>query len=296
MDMTITSLSPQFGARVDCVRLPDISEREWTLIKEAFHRYGVLIFLEQHLTASEQVEFGERFGSIEFLRPSEKHIPISNLTKSGEALQPNDKFYEGLRGNESWHIDSSNMPLAAKASILTAQVVPSFGGDTEFADLRDAYDNLNPVTKEKISHLHSYHSLYASQAKAGYEVRTGDAYGYHRLGMPVRPLVKTHPVTGRKSLYISEDAFRIPGLDDRDAADLLQTLLTFATEQTRTLVHKWRSGDVLVWDNRCVSHRARPYDYVQPRVMRHVRIAGDPKTELAETLPDEHTDMIGHYE
>lgn len=292
MSLTITALSREFGARIEGVRIPEIDKCDWTSILGAFYQYGILIFTGQFLSEEEQVAFGERFGEVEYLRPNVKHVPVSNLDESGYVLSQGSRFYEGLRGNESWHIDSSNMPLSAKASVLTAQVVPRKGGETEFADLRDAYDRLDPATRERISGLSACHSLYASQKKAGYKIKTGDAYGYHRLGMPVRPLVKVHPVTGRKALYVSEDAFRIPGLDDDEAESLLSALLEFAVKPERTLAHRWNPGDVIVWDNRCVLHRARPYDYNQPRVLRHVRIAGDLATEMAETIPDEHADLF----
>lgn len=290
MSLTITPLSKRFGAVVSGVFLPGISGRDWLDIEAAFYRWGVLIVPDQHLTASEQVAFAERFGEIENLRPNEQHVPVSNLDADGKVLPPEDSFYQGLRGNEGWHIDSSNMPMAAKASVLTAQVVPNELGETEFADLRDAYDQLEPKLRSTIEGLSACHSLYASQKKAGYATQTGAAYGYHQLGMPLRPLVKVHPITGRKALYVSEDAFLIPGMSDEHAASLLDALLTFSVRPERTFRHRWNAGDLVVWDNRCVSHRACPYDYRQPRVLRHVRILGDSATELATTLPDDHAD------
>jgi alpha-ketoglutarate-dependent taurine dioxygenase len=100
-------------------------------------------------------------------------------------------------------------------------------------------------------------------------------------------LVKTHPVTGRKSLFIGRHAYRIPGMDDAEAQALLDELLDFACRPPRTHAHPWRPGDVIIWDNRCVLHRARPYDYGEARVMRHTRVAGDPQTEIATTGRDE---------
>jgi alpha-ketoglutarate-dependent taurine dioxygenase len=182
------------------------------------------------------------------------------------------------------------MLLAAKASCLTAITVPGKDGQTELADMRGAYDALDDAMKEKIADLVAYHSLYASQAKAGYVFKTGESYGFHKHGTPIRPLVKVHPVTGRKSLFIGRHAFRIPGMDDAAAQKLLDDLLDFATQPPRTYAHQWEPGDVMIWDNRCVLHRACPYDYSEPRVMRHVRIAGEPETELVQTAPDERAD------
>ena len=119
-----------------------------------------------------------------------------------------------LRGNEGWHTDSSYMPLAAKASVLSAQVVPSAGGETEWADMRAAYDALDEATRRRIAGLSAHHSLYHSQAKIGHVVQTGAGYGFHTKGAPLRPLVKVHPVTGRPALFIGRHAYGIPGLDE----------------------------------------------------------------------------------
>jgi alpha-ketoglutarate-dependent taurine dioxygenase len=292
MAPTITPIDASFGAVITDVKLASMSDAEWKVVEDAFHEYGALVFPAQHLSAEEQVAFGERFGTIEVLRAGQKHVQISNQADDGRILSKEEKRFQTLRGNEGWHTDSSYMPLAAKASILSAQVVPSRGGETALADMRDAYDKLDDAMKEKIADLVAYHSLYASQAKAGFLFKTGEGYGFHTHGMPIRPLVKVHPVTGRKSLFIGRHAFRISGMDDKDAQALLDELLDFAVRSPRTYTHQWQPGDVMVWDNRCILHRACPYDYSEPRVMRHVRVAGEPETELVETTADERADSF----
>jgi len=288
---TITPLDASFGARITDIDLANMSESEWRTVEDAFHEYGALVFPGQHLSDEEHAAFGERFGDIEYLRDGKaKAVPISNVKPDGSIMAPKEKRYESLRGNEGWHTDSSYMPLAAKASILAAQVVPSHGGETELADMRDAYDTLDDAMKARIAGLSAYHSLYASQAKAGFEFHTGDGYGYHTKGAPLRPLVNTHPVTGRKSLFIGRHAFRIPGMADADAQALLDELLDHACRPPRTYAHKWEPGDIMAWDNRCILHRACPYDYNEPRIMRHVRIAGEPEFDVAETDRDERAD------
>ena len=214
-----------------------------------------LIFPNQHLTEEAQIAFAKRFGDLELLTPDDtmKAVSISNQKENGSVYDPEDFRYKTLRGNEGWHTDSSYMPLAAKVSILSAQVVPEEGGETEVADMRAAYDELSDSMKDRVSGLEAYHSLYQSQAKIGYNIETGAGYGYHTKGAPLRPLVKTHPITGRKSLFIG----------------------------------RCHPGDVLMWDNRCVLHRARPYDFSEIRVLRHTRVAGDPKSELVTTGRDE---------
>jgi len=116
--------------------------------------------------------------------------------------------------------------------------------------------------------------------------RTGDGYGFHTKGAPLRPLVKTHPETSRKSLYIGRHAYGIPGMTEEQSEKLLAELIDLAAQPPRVTEHHWQLGDLAIWDNRRVLHRVAPYDYSQPRVMRHTRVAGNPATELAGTLPD----------
>jgi alpha-ketoglutarate-dependent taurine dioxygenase len=123
--------------------------------------------------------------------------------------------------NEGWHTDSSYMPLAAKASILSAHVVPSAGGQTEWADMRAAYDALDEVTKARTATLSAYHSLYYSQGRIGHQAAVGSSYGFHTADPPLRPLVKVHSVTGRKALFIGRHAYGIPGLEPDESEKLL---------------------------------------------------------------------------
>ena len=142
-------------------------------------------------------------------------------------------------------------------------------------------------TIEKISKLSAFHSLYQSQAKNGYKVETGKGYGYHAEGAPLRPLIKKHPVTGRNALCIGRHAYKIPGMDDKEANNLLDSLLEQACQQPRLYKHSWIPGDLVIWDNRCVLHRACPYDVSEPRVLQATRISGDPMSEFAETGADD---------
>ena len=196
-----------------------------------------------------------------------RRFRFSNRRPDGKMLEPEEFRFKAMRGNEGWHMDSTYMPLAAKAALLSAIEVPEEGGETELADMRAGYDALDDATKEQIADLSAYHSLYASQAKMGHIVETGAAYGYHDKGAPLRPLVKIHPVTQRKTLCIGRHAYRIPGMDDAAAQSLLDDLLVSACQPPRLYTHHWTPGDLLIWDNRCVLHRARPHDFSRPRVL-----------------------------
>jgi alpha-ketoglutarate-dependent taurine dioxygenase len=289
MEPRITPIDATLGAIVTGLTIPHMDGPTWKTVERAFHDYAVLVFPGQDLTEEEQVAFASRFGDIELLAadPEQKAVAISNQKPDGSVMEPDEHRFKSLRGNEGWHTDSSYMPLAAKASVLSAQVVPSVAGETEWADMRGAYDALDEATRRRIAGLSAYHSLYHSQAKIGHVVQTGAGYGFHTKGAPLRPLVKVHPVTGRPALFIGRHAYGIPGLDEAESEKLLSDLVGFACRPPRTYAHRWRAGDVVIWDNRCVLHRARPYDYREPRVMRHTRVAGDPATELAPTHRDD---------
>ena len=295
MSPTITPLDATLGAVVTDLALARMDAATWKTVEDAFHRHGVLVFPGQHLTEVEQVAFANRFGDIELLAPDpeQKAVAISNRKADGTVMEADEHRFKSLRGNEGWHTDSSYMPLAAKASVLSAQVVPTAGGETEWADMRAAYDALDEATRRRIAGLSAHHSLYHSQAQIGHLVQTGAGYGFHTKGAPLRPLVKVHPVTGRRALFIGRHAYGIPGLTAAESEKLLADLVDFACRPPRTYAHRWKPGDVVVWDNRCVLHRARPYDYREVRVMRHTRVAGDPATELA---PTDRDDRAAAYE
>ncbi|MFP6754326.1 MAG: TauD/TfdA family dioxygenase [Alphaproteobacteria bacterium] len=289
MQPTVTPTNATVGAVLTDVDLANLDDATGRVVENAFHDFGALIFPNQHLTEEAQIAFAKRFGDLELLTPDDtmKAVSISNQKENGSVYDPEDFRYKTLRGNEGWHTDSSYMPLAAKVSILSAQVVPEEGGETEVADMRAAYDELSDSMKNRVSGLEAYHSLYQSQAKIGYNIETGAGYGYHTKGAPLRPLVKTHPITGRKSLFIGRHAYEIPGMEQEEGQKLLDELVTFACQPPRIYTHRWQPGDVLMWDNRCVLHRARPYDFSEIRVLRHTRVAGDPKSELVTTGRDE---------
>ena len=277
------------GAVVTGIRLPELDANSWSQLHLAFLEYGVLIFPGQHLTDKEQGRFACWFGEAEQLSPAQKgeNFAISNRKPDGSLAGPDEYQYQILRGNEGWHTDSTYMPLASKAAMLTALVLPPEGGETEFADMRAAWEALDAKTRKKLEGLSAYHSLYYSQAKAGFIHKTDNAYGLHDKGAPLRSLVKTHPETGRKSIYTGRHAYGIPGLEEKESERLLADLLASACQPPRVYRHEWQVGDTVVWDNRCLMHRARPYDVSHPRILRGTRVSGDPASELAPTRRDE---------
>ena len=213
MTLTIPPTGATLGTTVTGVDLVNLNDAGWADIERAFLAHAVLIFPGQHLSDAAQIGFGRRFGAIEQLVADREIVPISNQRTDGTLMKDDEYGMQLMRGNEGWHTDSSYMPLAAKASVLSAHVVPSAGGQTEWADMRAAYDALDEVTKARIAKLSAYHSLYYSQGRSGHKGAVGSSYGFHTDEPPLRPLVKVHPVTGRKSLFIGRHAYGIPSLD-----------------------------------------------------------------------------------
>ncbi|MDJ0847977.1 MAG: TauD/TfdA family dioxygenase [Myxococcota bacterium] len=279
MTLRIEPLPATLGATVTGVKLAALDASTWRAIEAAFHEYAVLVFPGQHCHEDEQVAFARRFGAIEHIFAGADTVPISNQRADGSLMDDDEPVMQILRGNEGWHTDSSYMPLAAKCSVLSAHVVPPAGGETEWADMRAAFEALDEETRERIADLSAYHSIRYSQARIG-DTGPGIGYGYEGHEPPLRPLVKIHPVTGRPSLFIGRHAYGIPGLEPEESERLLDDLLDRACRPPRVLQHRWQPGDLAVWDNRCVLHRARPYDHREPRVMKHTRVSGDPASEL----------------
>ncbi|MDA1302556.1 MAG: TauD/TfdA family dioxygenase [Proteobacteria bacterium] len=289
--MQITPIAEStIGAVVTGVDLAKLNESDWGALHKAFLDRGLLVFPGQQLDDEAQGAFGRRFGALEKLggpRQKGPNVHISNQKIDGTLARENDEQYRLLRGNEGWHTDSTYMPLASKAAMLYALVVPPEGGETAFADMRAAWDALDPETQARLEPLSAYHSLYYSQEQAGFKHTTDNVYGFHEKGAPLRPIVKTHPETGRKSLYTGRHAYGIPGLPEQESKELLQRLLEDACQPPRIYTHRWTPGDLVVWDNRCLMHRACPYDHSHARVLRGTRVSGDPATELAPTFADE---------
>ena len=277
---TVEPLAATFGAVITGVKLTDLPEDDFSALYDAWLEYALLVFPGQNLSNDEQIAFARRFGELEF-----DLAPLSNVKDDG-SLRTNDDddMVKILKGNMSWHCDSTYMPVQAKGAVFTAHVVPGKGGETGWADMRAAYRELDADTRKRISDLSAYHSLYHSQKKFGQtKEKDSEYFGYGFFGQdpPLRPLVKIHPETNRPSLTIGRHAYGIPGMDANESQKLLQDLVDFACQPPRVYHHSWTPGEAVLWDNRCLMHQACPWDMNEPRIMYHSRIAGDQESEFA---------------
>ena len=275
---SITRLHKTFGVIVEGLKLSDLNNSQTDELYKLWLEHHLLIFPNQHLSHEEQIKFAKLFGEMEF-----DITPISNVRKDGSIRDPvDDDVVKSLRGNMEWHHDSTYMPIQAKGSVFTAHQVPAIGGETGWADMTSAYEALDQEMKDKIEDLSAYHSYTYSQAKYKHKPQSESefsGYGFDVDPPPFRPLVKTHPETGKKSLLIGRHAYGIPGMTKEESKALLDELNDFACQGDRVYHHSWKVGDAVIWDNRNLMHQACTWDLTEARVMYHSRIQGEPATE-----------------
>jgi alpha-ketoglutarate-dependent 2,4-dichlorophenoxyacetate dioxygenase len=264
-----------------------LSQDEVAAIHAGMDKYAVLVFRGQAIDDAQQLAFTVSLGEIEHaigtslraaneLRLPTTFADVSNLDKDQKPFARDDRRRLFGIGNRLWHSDSSFKVVPAKYSLLHARSVTSTGGNTEFADMRAAYDALDAETREIVAPLVCEHSQIYSRGKLGFTDFTAEETARFA---PVRQrLVRTHPVTGRKSLYLSSHAGGIVGWSLPEARALLMDLNEAATQREFVYAHKWRVGDLIMWDNRQTMHRARPFPAHEPRDMRRTTLAGDGPT------------------
>jgi alpha-ketoglutarate-dependent 2,4-dichlorophenoxyacetate dioxygenase len=283
MSPRFTPLHPLFAAEVDGVDLSrPLGDADRGALVDAIDRYSVLVFRNQPLTDDQQVEFAKRFGPLENYgslnsrkRPMRLARPeiadVSNLTTADRVYAPTSRQRGNNLANQLWHTDSSFKTPPGHLSMLSAHAVPSWGGETQFADMRAAYDDLPDALKARIAGLRAEHSILYSRALIGFE----DFPEHVREQLPPveQPLVRLHPGSGRKTLYLAAHAAHIVGMPVPEGRLLLRDLMEHATQREYVYTHHWRESDLVVWDNRCTMHRGRPFPEDEPRDMRRVTTA-----------------------
>ena len=288
MAVEIRQVGDKFAGEVTGIDLTKpLSTESVSAIHDGMDEYAVLFFRGQPLTADEQLAFSKQLGEIEHaigtsLRDDkDARLPttfadVSNLDRDERPFDINDRRRLFAIGNRLWHSDSSFKVIPAKYSILHAISIPSRGGNTEFAHMPSAYDALDEEIKGEIDDLICEHSQIFSRQQVGFTELTKEEIERFE---PVRQrLIRRHPKTGRKSLYLSSHAGRIDGLSVPDAKLLLLDLVNHATQKKFVYIHKWQMGDLVMWDNRQTMHRVRPFPVNEPRDMRRTTIAGDGPT------------------
>src|SRR3954466_1630988 len=292
MAIAIRQIHPVFVGEVSGVDLrAPLSRSDVEAVEAGMDRYAVLVFHDQNISDEQQIAFSRNFGEIEnsaggnVTKPHEKRLnplmnDVSNLGHDSRPLARDDRRRLFNLGNQLWHSDSSFRAIPAKYSLLSGRIVVEKGGNTEFADMRAAWDALDQETRALCETLVCEHSLLYSRGLLGFEATDEE----RAMFQPVRQrLVRTHPVTGRKSLYLSSHAGTIVGWPMPEARAFLRDLTEHATQARFVYSHKWRRHDLVMWDNRQVMHRVRRFDEKLVRDMRRATVAGDaPTVEQAE--------------
>jgi alpha-ketoglutarate-dependent 2,4-dichlorophenoxyacetate dioxygenase len=291
MTITITQIEPDrlpnFAGLVEGIDITQpISDQDVAAIEAGMNRFAVLIFRNQPFTDDQQVAFAKRFGPLELAtgdlaQGAERRLrleinDISNVNTDGSVMARDDRKRLFGLGNLLWHSDSSFKSTPAKYSMLSARVLPTRDGNTEFADMRAAYDALDAADQKTLDDLVCAHTQIYSRGILGFTDFTED----ERIRFaPVRQrLVRHHPVTGRKSLFLSSHAGEIEGWPIPEARALLRDLAEHATQRQFVYAHRWQPNDFVIWDNRTTMHRARRYDPTEMRDLRRTTLQGDGPT------------------
>src|SRR5271169_3021867 len=272
MAITVCPVTPDFAAEIGDVDLSKLIESsDVSAIKDAFVKFAVLIFPDQHLSQDQHLDFARHFGPLETtiaqyrkdrpLRLRQEFADVSNLDPDNEVWGKDSRHRMFQLGNRLWHTDSSFKRLPARASLLYARSIPAVGGHTEFADERAAYDALSEQMKRQLASLVAEHSIFNSRARLGFTNFSDE----ERQGMPPVPqvVVRTIPESGRKSLYLASHAGRIFGMPDQEGRALIDELVAHATQRQFVYTHRWRVHDLVIWDDRCTMHRGTDFDYLR---------------------------------
>jgi taurine dioxygenase len=274
----VRPLTPKLGAEISGVSLAgDIPDEVFRAIYHAFLRYQVLLFPSQDVPPGRQVALARHFGEVQIHVMNQYHADgypelyrLSNLDENGK---PNGKHPD--KGTLEWHTDGSWQRVTGHATIIYGEVMPETGGETHFCDMYGAYERLSDAWKARIAGLRAVHNLDFSRTRRhGEDLMTEEQ---KRAKPPVdQPIVRTHPETGRKCLYLGDHAEYIVGMPYDEGRDIIEQLNAMAPHPDLTYEHRWKAGELIVWDNRCLMHRATGYDpATQGRVIRRCTVLGE---------------------
>ena len=280
MALTFRKLHPHFAAEAGAIDLRAAADQA-TLdeIRAGMDEFAVLVFRNQPFADDEQLAFAKRLDGVLHTKTgaavlkknrfgNEALTDISNIDEGGALLKADDRRRMYALGNRLWHTDASFQDPAGRYSMLSAKVIPPVAADTEFADMRAAYDALDAETRSRIDGLRAHHSIAYSRETLGFKFSDGEQ---EKLKGAVHPLVRTNPRTQRRSLYLASHASQIVGWPVPEGRLLLRDLIEHATQPQFVYRHAWRAGDLVIWDNRATMHRGRPFDdAVHRRELRRV--------------------------
>ena len=287
--MELVPLGPGFGVEVRGIGILDVATDAdaYKAVRAAFEEHSLLVFRDQPVADDVQAAFSRAFGPLELTKVSSlgQNTFYSRLTNTanGKIVPPDHRQVLVAKANALWHTDSSFKKTPALASVLTARVLPEDGGDTEFTSTRLAWERLPPDMQTRLKDAVATHSYANSRDQIHPDLATEIE---RRALPPVRwRLNWRNPANDRRALYVASHAYAIDGMDERDARQLLAQLLDEATRREFVYSHKWRQGDTVMWDNRAMLHRGRPWDYARERTMVRTTISATVADGLDEVRP-----------
>ena len=288
--MEIVPLGPGFAAELRGITLAEIAadDRAYEAARAAFEEHSVLVFRDQEVSDEGQIAFSRRFGPLEITPAATQgagtHLVIlSTIDSDGKVVPGDHRLALRNKANQLWHADSTFKSVPALASVLSARIIPGQGGETEYVSTRLAWERLDPQTRERLEHCLAWHDYSHSRGKIAANLVGPE----ERAALPPQcwRMVWKNPANGRRALYIASHAYVIEGMDETPAQKLLAELTEAATAPGLSYVHTWRTGDVVMWDNRATLHRGRPWPAHEARLMVRTTISARAEDGLDSVRP-----------
>jgi alpha-ketoglutarate-dependent 2,4-dichlorophenoxyacetate dioxygenase len=288
--MEIVPLGPGFAAEIRGVTLAEVTADDavYNAVRAAFEQHSVLVFRNQDVGDDSQLAFSRRFGPPEVtkvgsLGTGTHFVILTTIDKDGKVVPPDHRYAMRNKANQLWHTDSSFKSTPALTSILSARVIPANGGETEFVSTRLAFARLDPALQKKLENSFAWHHYGHSRAK----IAEGLATTGELAALPPQcwRMVWKNPVNGRSALYLASHAYAVEGMDRKEGGKLIGELTAQATALGTRYTHAWRSGDVVMWDNRATMHRGRPWPAHEARHMVRTTIQATAADGLESMRP-----------
>ena len=288
--MEVVPLGPGFAAELRGITLADIASDDaaYAAARAAFEEHSVLVFRDQQVTDEGQLAFSRRFGPPEVTKVGSMgagthFIILTTIGEDGKVVPPDHRYALRNKANQLWHTDSSFKPVPALTSILSARIVPAHGGETEFVSTRLAFERLDPARQNKAGTSFVWHDYAHSRG----QIAPGLATPEERAALPPQcwRMAWKNPANGRNAIYLASHAYAIEGMEPAAGKKLIDELMAAATAPGTSYVHKWRNGDVVMWDNRATMHRGRPWPAQEPRLMVRTTISATEADGLGTMRP-----------
>jgi len=288
--MEVVPLGPGFAAELRGVTLADIAtdDAAYAVARAAFEEHSVLVFRGQSVTDEGQLAFSRRFGPPEVtkvgsLGTGSHFVILTTIGEDGKVVPPDHRYAMRNKANQLWHTDSSFKRTPALTSILSARIIPERGGETEFVSTRLAFERLDPALRAKLANSFAWHDYAHSRG----QIAPGLASPEERAALPpvCWRMVWKNPVNGRNALYLASHAYAVEGIEPAEGKALIDELMAAATAPGSSYVHAWKSGDVVMWDNRATMHRGRPWPAHEARYMVRTTISATAADGLESMRP-----------